>query len=101
MNQDKYNKLSADEKKAVDAASGEVAARIIGRHWDKVDRRAFGLMQANNVQVVKADAKFVADIKKRTSALEEKWAKDAQAKGLKDPAKVLAEFRSEIEKASK
>jgi TRAP-type C4-dicarboxylate transport system substrate-binding protein len=101
MNPAKYDKLSPDEKKAVDDASGEVAARIIGRNWDKVDRRAFALMQANNVQVVKADAKFVADIKSKTSALEAKWAKDAEAKGLKDPAKVLAEFRSEIAKASK
>jgi TRAP-type C4-dicarboxylate transport system substrate-binding protein len=101
MNPAKYDKLSADEKKAVDDASGEVAARIIGRNWDKVDRRAYALMQANNVQVVKADAKFVADIKAKTSALEAKWAKDAEAKGLKDAAKVLAEFRSEIAKASK
>jgi TRAP-type C4-dicarboxylate transport system substrate-binding protein len=101
MNQAKYDKLGPDEKKAVDAASGEVAARIIGRHWDKVDRRAYALMQANNVQVVKADAKFVADVKAKTSALEQKWAKDAEAKGLKDAAKVLAEFRSEIAKASK
>ncbi len=101
MNPAAYNKLGPEEKKAVDAASGEVAARIIGRSWDKFDRRAYGLMQANNVQVVKADAKFVADIKGRTSALEQKWAKDAEAKGLKDAAKVLAEFRSEIAKASK
>jgi TRAP-type C4-dicarboxylate transport system substrate-binding protein len=101
MNPARYDKLSADEKKAVDDASGEVAARIIGRNWDKVDRRAFALMQANNVQVVKADAKFVADIKSKTSALEAKWAKDAEAKGLKDAAKVLAEFRAEIAKASK
>ena len=101
MNPAAYNKLGPEEKKAVDAASGEVAARIIGRGWDKVDRRAYGLMQANNVQVVKADAKLVADVKAKTSALEQKWIKDAQAKGLKDPAKVLADFRSEIAKASK
>lgn len=101
MNQAKYDKLSADEKKAVDAASGEVAARIMGRNWDKVDRRAYALMQANNVQVVKADAKFVADVKSRTSQLEAKWVKDAEAKGLKDAAKVLAEFRAEIAKQSK
>jgi TRAP-type C4-dicarboxylate transport system substrate-binding protein len=101
MNQAKYDKLSADEKKAVDAASGETAARILGRNWDKVDRRAYALMQANNVQVTKADAKLVADIKAKTSALEAKWVKDAGAKGLKDAAKVLAEFRSEIAKASK
>jgi len=78
MNPAKYDKLSADEKKAVDAASGEVLARLIGRQWDKADRLSHALMQANNVQV-----------------------KEAEAKGLKDAAKVLAEFRSEIAKASK
>lgn len=101
MNQAKYDKLSPDEKKAIDAASGEFAARYFGRSWDKVDRRAFALMQANNVQVVRADAKFVADVKSKTSQLEAKWVKDAEAKGLKDAAKVLAEFRGEIAKASK
>lgn len=101
MNPDKYNKLSPDEKKAVDAASGEVAARIMGRNWDKVDLRAYALMQANDVKIVKADAKFVADVKAKTSALEQKWVKDAEAKGLKDAARVLAEFRAEIAKASK
>ncbi|MBI5275669.1 MAG: TRAP transporter substrate-binding protein [Burkholderiales bacterium] len=101
MNPAKYDKMSPDEKKAVDAASGEFAARMIGRSWDKVDRRAFALMQANNVNIVKADAKFVADVKAKTSGLEAKWAKEAEAKGLKDAAKVLADFRAEIAKASK
>lgn len=101
MNQAKYDKLSADEKKAVDAISGEVAARMFGRGWDRVDRRAMGLMQANNVQIVKADAKFVADVKSKTAPLEKKWVKDAEAKGLKDAAKVLAEFRAEIAKQEK
>ena len=73
----------------------------MGRNWDKVDRRAYALMQANNVQVTKADAKFVADIKGKTSALEKKWVQDAAAKGLPNADKVLAEFRSEIAKASK
>ena len=73
----------------------------MGRNWDKVDRRAYALMQANNVQVTKADAKFVADVKARTSPLEQRWVDDAKAKGLPNPDKVLAEFRSEIAKASK
>ncbi|HEY8048647.1 MAG TPA: TRAP transporter substrate-binding protein [Ramlibacter sp.] len=101
MNQAKYDKLSPDEKKAVDAASGEVAARIIGRQWDKADRRAHALMQANNIQVTKADPKFVAEIKARTVPVEQAWAKEARAKGLKDPEKLLAEFRSEIAKQEK
>jgi TRAP-type transport system periplasmic protein len=101
MNQGRYDKLSAEEKKAVDAISGEVAARIFGRTWDKVDLHANAMMQANNIKITKADAKFVADVKTRTSPLEQKWAKDAEAKGLKNAAKVLAEFRSEIAKAEK
>lgn len=101
MSQAKYDKLSPDEKKAVDAVSGDNAARIMGRNWDKVDRRGIALMQANGVQMVKADPKFVADVRAKTAPLEEKWVKDAQAKGLKDAAKVLAEFRSEIAKAEK
>ena len=101
MNQAKYDKLSPEEKRGVDAASGEVAARIIGRQWDKADRRAHALMQANNVQVTKADAKFVADLKAKFSTLEKDWVKDAEAKGLKNADKVLAEFRSEVAKAEK
>ena len=101
MNQAKYDKLTADEKKAVDAISGETAARIFGRGWDKVDTRALALMQANGVVITKADAKFVADVKSKTSVLEQTWVKNAEAKGMKNPAKVLAEFRAEIAKLEK
>jgi TRAP-type transport system periplasmic protein len=101
MNQARYDKLSADEKKAVDAISGETYARMFGRAWDKVDLRATALMQANGVQITKADAKFVADVKAKTAPLEAKWVADAKAAGLKDPAKALAEFRAEIAKQEK
>jgi TRAP-type C4-dicarboxylate transport system substrate-binding protein len=101
MNQGRYDKLSAQEKKWVDSISGEPAARIFGREWDKVDRHANAVMQANGTQITRADPKFVADVKSRTAPLEAKWAKDAEAKGLKNAAKVLAEFRSEIAKAEK
>ncbi|HRA64282.1 MAG TPA: ABC transporter substrate-binding protein, partial [Burkholderiaceae bacterium] len=101
MNQARYDKLSADEKKAIDAISGETYARMFGRAWDKVDLRATALMQANGVQISKADAKFVADVKAKTAPLEAKWIADAKAAGLKDPAKALAEFRAEITKQEK
>jgi len=101
MNEEKYKKLSPEEKKAVDDASGEVAARIFGRGWDQVDNKALENMRTNGVRFTKADAKFVGEVKAKTSPLEQKWAQEAQAKGLKDPLKVLAEFRAEIQKASK
>jgi TRAP-type C4-dicarboxylate transport system substrate-binding protein len=101
MNKARYDKLSPDEKKAVDAASGEVAARIIGRQWDKADRRALALMQANNVQVTKADAKFVSEIKQHTVPVEQAWAKEAEGRGFKNPEKLLDELRAEIAKQQK
>jgi TRAP-type transport system periplasmic protein len=101
MNQAKYDKLNAEDKKVIDEVSGEFAARLFGRGWDKVDRRGLAFMQANGVQVAKADAAFVKAVKEKTSGLEEGWIKAAEGKGLKDAKKALAEFRGEIAKLEK
>ena len=98
MNQAKYDALPADVKKVVDELSGEHAARMFGKGWDKVDRRGLAFMQANNVQMSKADAAFVNDVGEKTAPLVDNWAKAAAAKGMKDPKKALADFRAEIAK---
>jgi TRAP-type transport system periplasmic protein len=98
MNQARYDALPADVKKAVDEISGEFAARMIGKGWDKVDRRGLAFMQANGVQFTKADPAFVKAIDAKMGPLVDTWAKTAEAKGLKDPKKVLAEYRAEIKK---
>ena len=78
-----------------------VPARLFGRGWDRVDRRGLAFMQAAGVQFTKADAGFVKAVKDKTASLEDTWAKAAEAKGLKDAHKVLAEFRAEIAKLEK
>jgi TRAP-type C4-dicarboxylate transport system substrate-binding protein len=98
MNQAKYDSLPPDVKKVVDEISGEFAARMIGRGWDKVDRRGMAFMQANGVQFTKADATFVKAVQDKTAPLEDKWAAEAEKKGLKNAKKVLADFRAEIKK---
>ena len=98
MNQAKYDGLPADVKQAVDELSGEFAARMFGKGWDKVDRRGMAFMQANGVQFTRADAAFVKAINERTAGLTDKWAKDAEAKGLKNAKKALADLRAEITK---
>lgn len=98
MNQAKYDGLPPELKKVVDDASGEVAARMFGRNWDKFDRRALAFMQAAGVQFSKADAAFVKAIGEKTEPLVDTWAKAAQAKGMKDPKKALADMRAEIKK---
>ena len=101
MNQAKFDSLPADVKKAIDELSGEVAARMMGRGWDKVDRRGMAFMQAAGVQFTKADAPFVAAVKAKTAGLEDSWIKAAEAKGMKDARKVLADYRAEIVKLEK
>ena len=96
MNQAKYDGLPADVKKAVDEISGETAARLFGRGWDKVDRRGLAFMQANNVQMTTADAAFVKTVGDKVAPLVDTWVKAAEAKGMKDPKKALADFRAEI-----
>jgi TRAP-type C4-dicarboxylate transport system substrate-binding protein len=96
MNQAAYDKLAPDVKKAVDEMSGEFAARMFGKGWDKVDRRGLAFMQANGVQFTKADAAFVKAVNEKTAGMTDAWAKAAEAKGLKNAKKVLADLRAEI-----
>jgi TRAP-type C4-dicarboxylate transport system substrate-binding protein len=98
MNPAKYDSLPPDVKKVVDELSGEFAARMFGRGWDKADRRGLAFMQASGVAFTKADPAFVKAVAEKTAPLEDNWAKAAEAKGLKDPKKVLAEFRAEVKK---
>ena len=101
MNQAAFDKLPADVKKAVDEISGEYAARMFGRGWDKVDRRGLAFMQAAGVQFTKADAAFVKTVQDKIGPVEDKWATAAEAKGLKDAKKALADFRADIKKLEK
>jgi TRAP-type C4-dicarboxylate transport system substrate-binding protein len=98
MNEDKYNSLPPDVKKAVDEMSGVYAAKMIGQGWDKVDRRGMAFMQAAGVQPTKADPAFVNAVKQRTAPLEDNWVKAAEAKGMKDARKTMADFRAELKK---
>lgn len=96
MNQAKYDALPADVKKVIDGLSGEFAARLFGKGWDKVDRRGLAFLQANGVQITKADAAFVKEVDAKVAPLVANWAKGAAAKGMKDPLKALAEMRADI-----
>jgi TRAP-type C4-dicarboxylate transport system substrate-binding protein len=101
MNQARYDKLDPAGKKAIDELSGEVAARMFGRGWDRVDRRGMAFMQASGVQFNKADAALIKSVRERTAPLEEGWIKAAETRGLKDAKKVLADFRGEVARLEK
>lgn len=98
MNPDKYKALSAQDKAVVDKLSGEYVARLFGEGWDKVDASSRDVQKAQGVQRIVADKAFVKAVADKQDYLETKWAASAMVKGLKDPKKVLAEFREEIKK---
>ncbi|MEO7852465.1 MAG: TRAP transporter substrate-binding protein [Rubrivivax sp.] len=98
MNPATWAKIPKADQDIINKFSGEWAAGFFGKYWEDADRKSKALMQASGFEVTNADAKFVADFKAKTSPLEAEWVKEAQAKGLKDPAAVLKEFRAEIAK---
>ena len=101
MNPAAYDRLPPEGRKAVDELSGEFAARMFGRGWDRVDRRGMAFMQASGVQFTSADAAFVKAVRERTAPLEQNWIKAAEAKGVKDPRKMLEGLRAEAAKLEK
>jgi len=99
MNPARYNALSAQDKAVVDKISGETVARMFGEGWDRVDAASReGAQKTQGVARIQANKAFVKAVADKQDYLETKWAASAMVRGLKDPKKVLAEFRAEIAK---
>ena len=98
MNEATWNKIPKADQDVITKMSGEWAARFFGKYWDEADAQSREVQKAAGVQSVTADAKFVAEFKAKTAALEDAWIKEAEGKGLKNAKAVLDEFRAEIAK---
>jgi TRAP-type C4-dicarboxylate transport system substrate-binding protein len=98
MNEGTWKKIPKADQDAITKLSGDYAARMFGRGWDNVDRRANAFMQTAGVTHTVASKAFVDEIRAKTAPLEQKWIADAKAKGLPNAEQVLKEFRAEIAK---
>lgn len=98
MNEGTWNKIPKADQDAITKLSGEYAARLFGRGWDSVDRRANAFMQTNGVVNTQASRAFVEEVRGKTQPLETKWVSDAKGKGLANADQVLKDFRAEIAK---
>ncbi|MCB1982170.1 MAG: TRAP transporter substrate-binding protein [Rhodoferax sp.] len=98
MNPATWAKIPKADQAIIEKHSGEWAARFIGKYWDDYDIRSRATQQALGIESITADAAFVADFKAKTAPIEAAWAKEAEAKGLKNAAAILQEFRAEIAK---
>jgi TRAP-type C4-dicarboxylate transport system substrate-binding protein len=99
MNEDKWNKLSKEDQDAITSVSGEALARLAGKAWDAADAAGIEEMKKLGIKIDPASPELVKGVQERAKPLEEKWVKDATAKGV-DGAKVLAEFREEVKRVA-
>jgi TRAP-type transport system periplasmic protein len=97
MNEDKWNKLSKQDQDAIWSVSGESLARVAGKAWDAADAAALEEMKRVGIQISEASPELSKGVQERAKTIEDKWVKDATAKGI-DGAKVLAEFREEVKR---
>lgn len=100
MNEDKWNKLSKQDQDAISSLSGEALAVLAGKAWDAAD--AAGLEELKRIgtaQISAASPELVKGVQERAKAIEDKWVKDATARGV-DGAKMLAEFRAEVKRVT-
>ncbi len=98
MNPATWAKIPPADQAIINKLSGEWAAAYIGKYWDDADRKSKAMQQVAGYELTTADAKFVADFKAKTAPIEAAWVEEAQAKGLKNAAAVMKEFRAEIAK---
>ncbi|HYL24446.1 MAG TPA: TRAP transporter substrate-binding protein [Burkholderiales bacterium] len=98
MNEDKWNKLSKQDRAIIDNYSYEYAARSNGQSWDAADRKGVEALKQAKVKIVQADPRFVAEVHKRSQPIIDDWIKKASDKYKFNARSVLDEFRAEIKK---
>ncbi|MDP3084375.1 MAG: TRAP transporter substrate-binding protein [Rubrivivax sp.] len=96
MNPATWAKIPKADQAIIEKFSGEWAARHFGKYWDEDDTKSRTAQQVAGIEVTVADAKFVSEFKAKTASIEADWIKEASAKGLKNAAAVMKEFRAEI-----
>jgi TRAP-type transport system periplasmic protein len=99
MNEDKWNKIPKQDQAIIEKHSYEFAARSNGQSWDKADKVGLDALKKAGAAIVQADAKMVAEAKKRSAPIIDDWIKQASAKGVNAKA-ILDEFHAELKKLS-
>ncbi len=98
MNRAKYDGLSAEAKKVLDANSGMAAAEMAGKMWDAEAVTVANMVKARsgNTITVLEEAE-VAKWRTATKPVVEAWVKQVKDKGL-DGDKILADLAAAISK---
>jgi TRAP-type transport system periplasmic protein len=100
VNPAKWSQISETDRAAINKLSGEALALRAGKAWDATDAKGEKAIRDANIPIVIASAPFIAEIKSKTSGLEQAWIDKVKAKGV-DGAATLAALRADIAAAGK
>ena len=95
MNQKVWDGLPAQDKKAIGGISHEVLSRGGGKAWDDAQGGGFDDVKKYNIKIVKADDSFMAELRRKSTFIQDQWMAEAKKRGLADPAAAVAFYRSE------
>jgi TRAP-type C4-dicarboxylate transport system substrate-binding protein len=98
MNKDKYDQMSASQKKAIDDNCNTEMAGKVGEHWGAFEDAGIDKIKAESGQdVYKLTPEQTAQWKKASEPLVKTWAEGVKKKGV-DPDAAMAELKASLAK---
>jgi len=98
FNKDKYNQMSAAQKKVIDSHCTPEWALKVAAPWADFEHAGLAKIKSESGhEVYQPTPAQVAEWKKAAQPLEEKWAENVKKVGV-DPATVLKELKAELAK---
>lgn len=94
MNKDSWNRLSAQDKAAIEKLIGVPYARQLGQAFDRRDDEGRKAAEAAGIQISKASPELLKAVQDRVAPIEQKWAETARSKGVQDPAALIQQYRA-------
>jgi TRAP-type C4-dicarboxylate transport system substrate-binding protein len=95
VNKAKWDAISAADRQAIAALSGERLSRTAGRNWDASAQKAREAMRTHGVEVSMVDPQHLRDLEAKWRFLEDDWIKKAQSAGV-DGRAALSELRAAV-----
>jgi TRAP-type C4-dicarboxylate transport system substrate-binding protein len=99
-NPDKWSRISAEDRAAIQKLCGEHLARRLARAYDSGDAIGFKLVQDAKVDIRTASPQLVEEIRVAAQPVEKAWVDQVTAKGL-NGALILEELRAESRRAGR
>lgn len=98
MNAKTWNRLSDEDKAAIDSVSGEAMARLAGAAWDAADEAGLAVMTEKGVTLTEADEAMTAELADALAGIEDGFLAAAQERGI-DGKAALEMLRAEVNAA--